>query len=202
MSKYRVELEFTEPILGAISLNKEVYRDYILSKHPELLENPAAGEDELLTIEERMEKGMTGFHVMADGDPAVYNYVIKGFLKAACGILRRDTETASHELKAYKTVIDGMVFVFPRLIRLVPSGEMTILERPLRADTAQGPRVALAVSQMLPAGTTMAFSLLIKGKVVTDALIREWFEYGELSGLGQWRSGGYGTFTANLTKTE
>ena len=93
----------------------------------------------------------------------------------------------------------------PRQIPLLLNGEfitsesMSVLERPLRASTAQGDRVALARSDTCPAGTQIEFDVLILGQV-TQSLLEEWLEYGRLRGLGQWRNGGYGTFEFEISK--
>ena len=197
MEKYTFELEFTEPILGATPKSEEVYRDYIASKAA-LTDKQAA--EELETVENAEEKGWTGFHT-DDERPFLYDYVVKGFLKDACGMLRRASGTKSSKLTAYRKVIDGLVFVEPRKILLdLPQGAtLGVLERPLRAQTAQGERVALARSDTCPPGTTISFTLTVLGGV-TMALLNEWFEYGQLRGLGQWRNAGYGRFTYTLAK--
>jgi len=109
-------------------------------------------------------------------------------------MLRRAPDTQSAKLKAHNKIIDGLVFIQPRQIILRPSGPITMLSRPLRASTAQGDRVAIAVSEMLPAGTTAEFTIEVLGGV-TDAALREWLAYGAHRGLGQWRNAGYGSFT-------
>ncbi len=116
-------------------------------------------------------------------------------------MLRRASGTRSSKVTAYKKVIDGLVFVTPRKIPLVlPEGaEMGVLERPLRAQTARGERVALARSDTCPPGTTLEFTVTVLGKV-TKVLLSEWLDYGALRGLGQWRNGGYGRFEYELTK--
>jgi hypothetical protein len=92
--------------------------------------------------------------------------VIKGFFKDACGMLRRVKGSGSSKLRAYKKEIDGLVFVTPRQIPLVlPEGaELGLLERP------------------------------VLGGGIGDDLLREWFNYGALRGLGQWRNASYGRF--------
>ena len=73
------------------------------------------------------------------------------------------------------------------------SGEMTICERPLRAQTAQGERVALSCSESIPAGSTMEIEIT----TLTDDLMNtviEWLDYGKLNGLGQWHNSGKGRF--------
>jgi len=137
---------------------------------------------------------------MVDGQPILYDYVIKGFFKDACGMLRRVTGTRSSKVRAYKKGIDGLVFVTPRWILLNLDGqEMGTLERPLRAQTAQGERVALARSDTCPPGTTLGFYVNILG-VVKEPLLHEWLDYGKLRGLGQWRNAGFGRVEYTLTK--
>ena len=46
----------------------------------------------------------------------------------------------SGKLTAYKKIIDGLIFVGPRQIPLILSGEMTECQRPLRAQTARRTR--------------------------------------------------------------
>lgn len=193
MDTYTIKLTFTEPILGTITKDPEVYKNYIAGKAA--LEDEAIAE-ELETVGKIEERGWTGFHQL-DGKPVLYDYVIKGFFKDACGMLRRASDTKSAKLKAYKRVIDGMVFVGPRRIAINVNGEMGVLERPLRAETAQGPRVTVTRSDTCPAGSTIEFDVTILGGVPKSTLV-EWLDYGKFRGLGQWRNGGYGSFTYEL----
>ena len=184
MNQYQIALTFTEPLLGTVPLNREVYADYIASKV-----NGAEALDEVETIEEATEKGTTGFH-RQDGAPAIYDYAVKGMFKDAAGMLRRVPGTASVKLTAYKKIIDGLVFVTPRLIPLTVAGELGILERPLRAQTAQGERVSLARSEMAPVGSVLAFTVQVLGKDVTEETLREWLDYGSSArhgAMAQWR---------------
>ena len=186
MKKYAVELTFTEPILGTVPKDKDIYSTYIKSKSDN-------GEDEVETVEEAEDKGWTGFH-MKDEKPILYNYVIKGFFKDACGMLRRSAGSESKKMTAFKKVIDGLIFVFPRQIPIDLNGDkMGILERPLRAQTAQGERIALAKSETCPAGSSIIIDIQVLGSVTKKQLI-EWLDYGKLRGLGQWRNAGYGSF--------
>lgn len=199
MNTYQVTLTFTEPLLGTVPKDPEVYGTYITGRAADLGDEEAAQEME--TVETVEEKGWTGFHKL-EGQPIIYDYVIRGFLKAACGALRRVPGTRSYKIRAYKKIIDGLVFVDPRQIPIaLNGGEMGVLERPLRAQTAQGERVALARSDTCPVGTQLTFTLKVLGSV-TETDLREWFDYGQFSGLGQWRSGGYGRFTYEMEAVE
>lgn len=195
MDNYRVTVTFIEPLLGTVPGDPEIYETW--ATQPDVEDEEV--EEELLTLPDKLEKGTTGFHRL-DETPALYDYVVKGFFKDACGMLRRVPKTASSKIRAYRKIIDGLVFVKPRLIPIQTNGgEITFLERPLRAQTAQGERVALARSECCPSGSSITFKLLILGEVTED-LLREWLEYGALRGLGQWRNGGYGAFEYELEK--
>lgn len=187
-----IRITFTQPILGSAP-KTDVYRDWIATRNPD-----ANGADEETATAPNLEKGVTGFHRLAEGQPAFYNYVIPGFFKEACSALRRIPDTLSAKVKAHRQIIDTLIFVGPRQIPLTPppgwSGEMELFSRPLRAQTAQGERVAIAVSEMLPAGTTAEFQIEILGGVSSET-VREWLDYGQRRGIGQWRNGSYGTFT-------
>ncbi len=144
--------------------------------------------------------------------PGIYDYQIKGFFKAAAAALKNmdEADTESRKLTNYKSNIDRLIFIRPRFIPLIlPSGvKMGVCERPLRADTAQGPRVALARSEAAPAGTKLHFEILSlnkylgkgeetggKGTIDVLEMITEWLLYGAYSGLGQWRNSSKGIFT-------
>jgi len=192
MQTYDVTLKFIEPLLGTIPLNKELYEEWVQTQAAD-----GEADDELETVEEMTEKGTTGFHRLEDGTPVLYDYVIKGFFKDACGMLRRVPKSHSSKEKAYKKVVDGLIFVKPRRIPILKNGEIGILERPLRAKTAQGERIALSRSESMPVGSSITFQLHVMDGI-REELLREWLDYGALRGLGQWRNGGYGSFTYEM----
>lgn len=188
----KAKLVFIEELLGTASANPEIHREFIASKSPD-----AGGlEDEVAAIgaDAAANKAMTVFPRDTDGRLILWDYQIKGFFKDACAMLARSPGTHSNKLKAFRKVIDGLVFVNPRAIVLNSPGPIGDCQRPLRAETAQGPRVALANSESLPAGTTCEFEveLLDDGH---EKLVEEWLNYGRLRGLGQWRNSGKGRFT-------
>lgn len=191
MKEMRVRLTFINPILGSANANKEIHTDFIASKAPD--KKSMKEEIEAIGVEAVEEKTMTVFPRMEDGTPCLWNYQIKGFFKNACGTLRNADGTESAKIKAYKKFIDGLVFINERKIPLIFEGKIENLQRPLRASTPQGERVALANSEMLPAGTTCEFTI----KTLKEDLmytIKEWLDYGELNGIGQWHNSGCGAF--------
>lgn len=197
MRKIEVVLMMTEELLGTASANPDLYAEHIGKNHPQ----PEAVKDEVETlpdVEETLQKSTTVFHRTEDGQPMIYDYQIKGFFKDACGMLRRtdDKEYDSKKLKAFKKEIDGLIFVEPREIVLdLPEGtELAICERPLRASTPQGERVALSRSEAAPAGTTLRFTVVLLADRLAG-LVEEWLNYGAYRGLGQWRNSGKGRYS-------
>lgn len=186
----KIKITFTEPILGTWPANKEIATEYIASNAPDA----ATLEEEIanLGVDAVVEKGKTIFP-RVDGKPVFYDYQFKGFFKDACGMLARVKSTESAKLKAYKKIIDGLVFVQPRHIPIEFEGEMGECQRPLRAQTAQGERVSLANSDEIPAGATAEFEVVLLDSGHEKAL-REWLDYGKLRGIGQWRNSGKGRF--------
>lgn len=213
MKTIRIEMTLQEEALGTASANPDIHREFIASKAPDA--KTVEEEVAAVGVEEFIEKSMTVFprckrhETNADhlGDPDelvpfLYDYQIKGFFKDSCGALARVPDTRSNKLKAYKKIIDGTIFVFPRKIALVlPEGQkIGVCSRPLRAETAQGPRVALASSESIPAGTKFQFDIkLLDGG--HEALVMEWLEYAALRGIGQWRNSGKGRATFRVLKT-
>lgn len=191
MKKLHIKLTFTEPLLGTSPANEDIYRDFIGSKAPDA----ASVEDEVAALgaDAVAEKGMTVFHRMEDGRPFLYDYQIKGFFKDSCGGLRRVKGSESSKIKAYKKEIDKLIFPQPRQIPVDFTGEMQKCERSLRANTAQGERNSLACSEQIPAGATCQFDVLLLSDD-HEKLVREWLDYGCLSGIGQWRNSGMGRF--------
>ena len=193
MTKIKVRIRFTEEVLGTSPNNSDLYADYIASKAPDAktMEEEIAEHGE----QEVMEKGMTVFDRTEDGEPFLYDYQVKGFFKGACGFLRNVASTESAKLKNYKKKLDGLLFIFPRKIKLeLPEGKsIGTCTRPLRASTAQGERIALSHSEAAPEGTEIFFTI----KILDDSMVKlvdEILEYGELSGIGQWRNSGKGRF--------
>jgi len=188
----KVKLTFTEPILGTASANPDIHEEFIASNAPDA--KSRKDEVEALGVDEVVDKSTTIFPKL-DGKPFLYDYQIKGFFKDACSMLARVTDTESKKIKAYKKVIDGTIFVGPRKITItLPDGaKIGRCQRPLRGQTAQGERIALANSEECPAGSTIEFEITTLNKA-NEKLVVEWLNYGKLRGIGQWRNSGKGRF--------
>ena len=196
MKTIEVTIELMEEMLGTANADAKIHEDYIASKAPDA----KSREEEVAALgtDAVVEKSKTIFP-KEDGKPFVYSYQIRGFFKAAAGFLQRckGEKFAAHtnKIKAYKKVIDGCIFVEPRKIMIeMPEGaEIGDCQRPLRAQTAQGERVALANSESVPEGSRMTFTIEIDNEAYTDAVL-EWLAHGSKNGLGQWRNSGKGRF--------
>lgn len=197
MKTIKVKLTFNAEILGTSPTNAYIYTDFIASKSPDA----STLEEEIAAIgvEEAVERGMTVFPRNAQGTPIYWNYQIKGFFKDACGMLSRIADSESKKLKAYKKIIDGLIFVSPRQIEIKTTEPIGKCERPLRAQTPQGERVALAISESIAPGASIEFAVTLLSEDYEKALM-EWLDYGKLRGLGQWRNSGKGCFTYEIIK--
>lgn len=207
MEKMKVEITLIEDMLGTLPGDSEIFKNFVAKKaektQPDFMKSEKL-EEELATLkpmdaEEAYEKGCTIFAKLEDGTPFIYDYLIKGFFKNACKALREDKKSASSKLSAYKTKIDNLVFVGPRkiLFEMEENAKISICERPLRASTPQGERVALAASESVPAGTKMTFEITTLNEDMMK-LVPDWLDYGQFNGLGQWHNSGKGRFTWKL----
>lgn len=191
--EYMLKMTFTESLLGTIP-QKAVAEEFILAKAAG--EDGGGPEDELRTAPEELERGTTAFHRLSDGMPILYDYAVKGFLKEAAQVFN-----GLRGVKALRSKIDNLVFIQPRQIalHLPEGGAMTYCDRPLRAMTAQGPRVSLARSEELPVGTWFECRMKVYDGPISEPLLRDLLTYGADKGMGQWRNGGHGRFTFELT---
>jgi hypothetical protein len=216
MTLYRVTITTTEDMLGSAPADPEIYRSFIASKKlkedkvkaaPEKLADLNAEEKQLADEEVKLlPQDDNGISVFRRNDEGIIlmDFQIRGFLKEAA--------EAVSGIWGVRSKIDKWVFVRERIIPVMRNGAHVkqpdgVLERPLRAQTMQGPRTALAASEKLNPGVSMTFTLLVlplgesKGRLNEETL-RSWLEYGELNGLGQWRTGSNGRFTFTMEKME
>lgn len=191
MKELKVKLTFTEEVLGTASNNPEIHDEFIASKAPDA---PSRAEEvEALGVDEVIEKDKTVFPKLEDGTPFVWDYQIRGFFKDTCSALRKVTGTKSSKIKAFKKEIDGLVFVKERKIPFKNYGKLGNCQRPLRGQTAQGERIALANSETVEAGSYIECTIVCLKDDLIGA-VKEWLDYGVFRGLGQWRNSGKGRF--------
>ncbi len=213
MDELKIRITTLQGMLGTTAGNSDIVRDFIASKVKDSkdpnIDKEARAAEEVEAIEktleqrteEEVENAMTIFPVQ-DGKPFIWDYQVKGFLKAAVLALCIDSGNYTKEqlkkLKltnwTYKRTVDNLWFPFPRRIILDMPGPLTVIQRPLRADTMRGERICLAISEAAPIGTTLECTIKYLNPIHA-AIIRECLNYGELKGLLQWRNAGYGRFT-------
>jgi hypothetical protein len=208
----KVKLTFTEETLGTSPGNREAMEDYIASRTAD----QAKRDEEIESIpeSEQIEKASTVFPRDETGLFA-WDYQLRGMFKGAIYTLIELGDCALTKW-AYKGAVDRFLFIEQRRVYyLAPDGQKIKVpagnnQRPLRATTMQGDRVALARSECLPPGTVMEFTVSLirpdsdapkgKGKaspasLLTMDTIRDCLDYGKLVGFSQWRGGGFGRFT-------
>lgn len=202
LKRYHVKLLFISPILGSAPSNKDVYENYVASKKPDTNPEQVAAESALIP-EELPQTGKTIFRVDPETKGLIFlPHQIRGFLKEAWSAI------SGKQITAGKSKIDKWVFVSPDKIFIQRNCEIiteadTTCERPLRAVTAQGPRVSLLSSEQINEGVTVDFDLMVLPlgqKEITKDLLESWFDYGQFQGISQWRNGSYGRFTYELTE--
>lgn len=203
----KVEITFTEPLLGTLAGNKEIAEEFIGGKHPK-----GTNPEELRAmekLEEAIGKQSTGFARNGECNPILWDYQIKGFFKEACDTMINTGTLKTEELKKvrltqylHKRTIDKMIFVTPRQIPLTlpvinkdgEPDELTFCERPLRGQTMKGERISLARSEQAPVGTKIYIEIITLNKNL-EPFIERWLDYMALFGLGQWRTSGKGRAT-------
>lgn len=133
---------------------------------------------------------MTLFPSDAHG-PFLWDYQVRGHLKEVGNIAKTDFGIPNMRAK----LAAGLV-VRPRRIYL--HGQRTEpVVRPLRAQTPQGLQTAIAASEGMMAGATATFylgRLPIMDAKITEDVLRELLDWGEIRGFGQWRTGGWGIY--------
>lgn len=192
MKEIKVKLTLTNEALGMMPTSDKIYEDFIAANAPDA----PSREEEIAEngIDAVAEKGKTVFPKLPDGRPFFWDYQIRGMFKDSIGMLRRVTGTAASKEKAYKKVVDGLLFVKERRVPIWVYDETGTCQRPLRTDGPTGSRTALASSETVPEGSVIEFTIIMLDERI-EPIVRECLDYGALRGIGQWRNAGKGTFT-------
>lgn len=201
MKKMKVRIKFIKEALGTMAADPELHEKFIASKSAD--KDKIKEELEAMPAEELMGNAVTCFPRDREGNPILWDYQIRGHLKSALGVkaefedikFKRGKKEFKFSKWTYKRLVDELIFVFPREIKLsLPEGEeMGLVSRPLRADTMRGPRTALSTSESVPAETTAEFEIRIVIPEL-EPFVKEALDHGALNGLLQWRNAGYGSF--------
>lgn len=190
-------------ILGSQPANPDVRSAYIANKAATMQK----GDEETAHLpqytDEELQNMNLSVFLREGGRPCLCDYVIKGFLKEALGVIKAETGLA-----AAATKVDNLIFVSPAYITFTRGGapiaepDEKPLERPLRAMTMQGPRTTVTASETIEAGWQITFDLTLlrntgtpKSKPLSFEIIEQALDYGMVKGLGQWRNAQNGRFS-------
>lgn len=202
MKEIKVRLTFTDPILGTKPADPEIHSRFVASKAPD--HKSMEEEVAALGADEVEERSMTVFSRMEDDTPCLWDYQIRGMIKEGLKVLYQVKGSKVSKDKSnwyHKKKVDNFIFVAPRNIPLWMPIELDLSEtdcqRPLRASTPQGERIALAHSEEAPEGTYVEFWITCLND---DDIpyVPEVLDYGRFKGLGQWRNSGKGRFTYEI----
>lgn len=201
-----IDITFTEPLLATASGNHEIHEEFIASRAAE--QSKTDEEVSTVPVSEQIEKSSTVF-MRDEKGIFTYDYTWKGHIKETVGHLCELGEFKKLTKWTFKRAIDGSVFVMPRRVYLTRDGVILqkpdgTIQRPLRATTMQGDRVALARSEFVSAGTIQKITVRILESTNTKStwseinadLIRTVFGMGDIKGTGQWRGGSFGRYSA------
>ena len=196
----KFRLTGTDSLLGSSPSSKEIFSTFLVDKTKTTAERNAARED-VDNIIENDEKGTTIFYRDKNGGLILKGYHIKGFLKEAAKALKDQVN-----LKSYLSKVDTYVFVMEKNLPIMRDGKQIMepdgyLERPLRCETAQGPRVALSKSEEILDPWYVDVTIRVvenagtaKSAPIDMDMVEGFLDYGAMKGLLQWRNAGHGSF--------
>ena len=194
----KIKFTLLTSMLGTLPSDQEVFKTYVASKAPE-----ESGEESLATPEEVEKKGTTIFHRNDQGELILRDYLIKGALKARADAIRARKGKGKDEKGNWGSIrgkIDEDVHVYPEMISLGITEPDGMYERPLRAMTAQGPRVSLANSETVNAGRSWECEILLRPGRITEKMLIEILDELQYVGFGQWRNAGHGRTSYTITE--
>ena len=202
--KRKYHLTGTTPILGSQPASRTLRTEYISSKAP----TPELAEEEDAMLGNLDERGLTVFLRNEEDDSLMMlNYMVRGFFKGSL-----EAMVAQTGVKQPRSKVDRYLMVGPRRIVIKRDGEPVYeeddqLERPLRAETMQGPRVTLTASEQIDLPWEIDIEVMLLpnaetklSKALTWENVEDALDYGAFQGLGQWRTGGNGCFTWERVK--
>lgn len=201
VDRYHVKLAFMAAVLGSQPGRDDPASKFIRDRARE--ENPSLEipAEEVQSLPQEVAKGTTCFYRDNNGNVCFKNYQVLGMLRAAATSLN-----GLGGVNGLRSRVAAQVKVTPVTITTgVPECQLTILERPLRGMTAQGPRTSLARSELLAEGAKLEFfvELIQLPKFhFPEELLKALLDYSSMQlGLGQWvNSQIYGRFTYTMTK--
>ncbi len=152
------------------------------------------------------------------GNLVIWDYQVKGMIKGNTKALIELGRFKKLNNWNYAGAIDRNLHIYPQVLPIMLNGKpitsatmnedgkpvKTFRARPLRASTMQGERIAIAVSEQLPAGVAVYCQVVLfdyaNDKAKTAELdleaVSNAMGFGQVHGLLQWRGAGNGRFVA------
>lgn len=145
--------------------------------------------------------------------PCISTHMVKGFLKDAGEAICRTREKNKGQvlnsasfttslLNTHLTIVEQFVS-FDRDIVRTADGKPEYCDRP-KLTPIQGQMMSsLAKSEIVPAGAKVKFTVrVLDGSAITEEVLQQLFDYGQIGGIGQWRNAGHGQFSYTIKKLE
>jgi len=220
---YEVTLKWLSPILGTTPADSEVLVKWreLAKKGKETGDrdaitvldiNEEKGTVKEVAIEEGVQvelsddkQGHTAFWKRKDGSPCVMSYQMRGFLNNAVTVLKEDFKfpgrQAGKNADAIR-VVRNNVQILPFSVPVADKID-GVFGRTVRAMTMSGPRISINVSEVVLKPKASVFTVRIRqASGITQKHLEHLLEYGLVEGISQWRSGGWGRFSANVRKVD
>lgn len=211
--RFTLYLELMTPILGTIAKDPSVWEKHQKTKFTGDDEHAPTAVDQDGNPVDPAELGdlrgwSTFYTEEGTNHPIMYAYQVRGLFKEAGEAIKpqlrqpgkatKDGTVADVPFAGVRSAIDRHLFIEPRYQVLAEKID-GYLERPLRAQTPQGPRVTVVRSDRIdpPKNWEWQVKILKKSKI-NVRMLEDILEYAELQGLGQWRTGGFGQVKGTL----
>ena len=212
---YDVRLQWLAPILGASPASPKAMAAWvkIAARHDrdgiEILDiNEDKGTVDKVAVEDGVKvelsedkQGHTVFWRDGENRPCIMGYQFRGFLINAATVLKEDFKFPGRMANKFAEPIrlvrnNTQVLPFSTPIADKIDG---IFGRPVRGMTMQGPRISINVSEVVlrPKPSTFRLNVRRASGIGLDDIIHL-LEYGQVEGISQWRSGGWGRFKATV----
>jgi len=209
---WEAEIEFLEPVLGTSPSDRSTWETFIrpLARQQYKQAEEAQVRQEYLDLATLRELAKATEVRDADADEAdappperpltvffrdhgglfLWDYQILGHLKEMANMLK--TELG---IKNARAKLEQSVWVRPRRCHFTGTVERAVVQRPLRAQTMQGPRVTIATSEAVLPGAHLVFRVaVLPHSEIKPGVVQKLLTFGEWRGMGQWRTGGWGRY--------
>lgn len=213
----KVEIVLTQDAWGTVPLQTDIWHNYIAEKMKRDLKKGGKLTEEEINQEiletaggvinlDETKQGLTGFYRSDKGIPCYRDYQLKGFLKNSAkvqkqfGVLKQLQNKVTNYL-FIRGIGPARQFVLPDPIPHPVDEETGLLDlavRPIRCETALGPRVSIARSEFFPTGTKFVFEIESLLGVFSLDNVKKLLDYSEFAGMGQSRQNQQGMFTYKI----